>query len=58
MDKIPYLTVLGADASKKLKEINDRYPNMTSREILCKCVTSRWKRMKANDEKEAGMKEK
>ena len=58
MDKLPYLTVLGADVSEKLKEINDRYPNMTAGEILRKCVISRWKVMKKNEEKEAGMKEK
>ena len=57
MEKLPYLTILGEDASKKLKEINDRYPNMTSREILCKCVISRWKIMKKNEEKEANGKE-
>ena len=53
MDKLPYLTVLGADVSEKLKEINDRYPNMTAGEILRKCVISRWKVMKKNEEKEA-----
>lgn len=53
MDKLPYLTVLGADVSEKLKEINDRYPNMTAGEILRKCVISRWKIMKKNEEKEA-----
>ena len=53
MDKLPYLTVLGVDVSEKLKEINDRYPNMTAGEILRKCVISRWKVMKKNEEKEA-----
>ena len=57
MDKLPYLTVLGADVSEKLKEINDRYPNMTPGEILRKCVISRWKVMKKNEEKEADGKE-
>ena len=57
MDKLPYLTVLGADVSEKLKEINDRYPNMTPGEILRKCVISRWKVMKKNEEKEANGKE-
>ena len=58
MNKLPYLTILGEDVSRKLDEINDRYPNMTSREILRKCVISRWKVMKKNEEKESGMKEK
>lgn len=58
MDKLPYLTVLGADVSEKLKEINDRYPNMTAGKILRKCVIFYWKIMKMKEEKEAGMKEK
>lgn len=52
MNKLPYLTVLGEDVSLKLKEIMDRYPNMSANEIIRRCVIYRWRVMKANDEKE------
>lgn len=52
MNKLPYLTVLGEDTSLKLKEIMDRYPNMSASEIIRRCVVYRWRVMKENDKKE------
>lgn len=52
MDKLPYLTLLGEDASLKLKEIMERYANMSANEIIRRCVVYRWRVMKYNDEKE------
>lgn len=49
--KKPYETHLGKETAEMLEELMARYPNMTGKEIMQRCIRSAWIRMKQKEKK-------